>query len=331
MEQKTLVFSRDRAMQLDAVLRSFFLHCQDSEFTRIQVLYCASTDLHAQQYEILKEDYPQVYFVQQRDFRNDVLRILDPYPAGGSSQQIFKLLNQLISFVLRLERLPVRLLRSILFRLRVKALGRLIPLQPVESHILFLVDDNLFVRDFSLGDFLAVLKDHPDALGLSLRLGRNTTYCYTMNQSQSLPQFEIVQHGILKFDWTTSELDFAYPLEVSSSVYRSEGLFSLIAIQPFNNPNELEYQLAISANYFKSKNPFLLCPESSYTFCNPLNLVQSFASNRSSSNTEYSSEHLATLFEQGYRIDVKAYDGFTPVSCHQEVPLEFYKLDKDLS
>ena len=201
----------------------------------------------------------------------------------------------------------------------------------MESHILFLVDDNLFVRDFSLGDFLAVLKDHPDALGLSLRLGRNTTYCYTMNQSQSLPQFEIVQHGILKFDWTTSELDFAYPLEVSSSVYRSEGLFSLIAIQPFNNPNELEYQLAISANYFKSKNPFLLCPESSYTFCNPLNLVQSFASNRSSSNTEYSSEHLATLFEQGYRIDVKAYDGFTPVSCHQEVPLEFYKLDKDLS
>jgi len=321
---KTLIFSRDRALQLDAVLRSFFLHCQDSEKTQVYVLYYATTSVHAQQYKTLKAEYPQVNFVQQRDFRSDVLRLLNPYSIGSSAQRFFTVLNQILSFVIMLERLRVRLLRSILLRLRVNILGRLIP-SPEEGYTLLLVDDNLFVKGFSLGDSMVALQTNPEALGFSLRLGRNTVYCYSMDQPQTLPEFNVIEQSILKFDWTTSELDFAYPLEVSSSIYRSKEIFPLIARQTFNNPNELEYQLAVSAELFKQKNPYLLCPESSYTFCNPLNIVQNFAPNRASDKIAYSSEHLADIFDQGLRINVYAYEGFVPQSCHQEVFLKFFQ------
>ena len=52
-----LVFSRDRAMQLDATLRSFLLHCMDGDQAQITVLYQASSPLHARQYAELAEEH----------------------------------------------------------------------------------------------------------------------------------------------------------------------------------------------------------------------------------------------------------------------------------
>jgi len=34
-----LIFSKDRALQLDAALRSFLLHCKDPELSEIRILY----------------------------------------------------------------------------------------------------------------------------------------------------------------------------------------------------------------------------------------------------------------------------------------------------
>ena len=313
-------------MQLDAVLRSFFLHCQDCEQDQVYILYRASAGQHARQYLALQKAYPKVKFVPQDDFRRDVLQIINPYARGSFDERRYLALNGTISSLLPLELFPSRILQSILYRLRSKILGNLFPALPQESHILFLVDDNIVVSDFSLRESLQLLRDHPNALGFSLRLGKNTTYCYAMDQAQRLPEYTPLEGGTLKFDWTTSELDFAYPLEVSSSVYRLKDILPLIVRQPFSNPNELEYQLAVSAGQFSQQMPFLLCPEKSLTFCNPLNLVQNFSPNRASDAMEYSSARLADLFDQGYRIRVEAYDGFIPQSCHQEVVLEFSRL-----
>ncbi len=321
----TLIFSRDRAMQLDAVLRSFFLRCLDGELEQVYVLYRTSTEQHARQYAALQETYPTVNFVTQGEFRRDVLRIANPYGGGSLAERRYTALNELISNLISLERFPLRYWQSALYRLRTKILGHLFPTPPEDSHILFLVDDNLFVRDFSLRESAQLLRGHPRALGFSLRLGENTAYCYAMDHAQALPEFASLGAGVLKFDWTTSELDFAYPLEISSSVYRLKDIFPVIVRQPFSNPNELEYQLAVSAAQYSQRMPFLLCPEKSLTFCNPLNLVQNFAPNRASDAMEYSSEHLADLFDQGYRVQIEAFRGFVPQSCHQEVALEFYK------
>ncbi|MBC8394796.1 MAG: hypothetical protein H8E17_19790 [Deltaproteobacteria bacterium] len=211
-----------------------------------------------------------------------------------------------------------------------RILGNLFPALSDKRYMLFLVDDNLFVRDFCLDEITRSLQNTPDAMGFSLRLGKNVTHCYTTDLPQSLPEVAGSKNKILKFNWTTAESDFAYPLEVSSSVYRSKDVVPMIAKKPFENPNELEFQMAVSAGTFSEKMPFLLCPEQSLTFCNPLNMVQTSTPNRAGVSVEYNSEHLAAMFDQGYRIDVEKYSGFTPQSCHQEVPLEFYRLESDV-
>lgn len=322
---KAIIFSRDRAMQLDATLCSLFLRCKDCDLIRVNVLYRASKGQQERQYQVLKAAYPQVNFIAQDNFRKDMLEILDPFSVRSLSKTVFRALNFLIAGMISLEQLPVRYLRSILLRLRTNVIGKLFSTPPNDKFVLFLVDDNLFVREFYINECVQELQTCHGALGMSLRLGTNITYCYTVDQSQPQPKLKPMKNRILKFDWTTSELDFGYPLEVSSSIYRLRDIFPVITIQPFSNPNELEYQLAVSANKFSQEMPYLLCPTQSYTFCNPVNVVQNFVSNRAGSNTQYSNENLATLFDQGYRVNVSTYSGFVPEGCHQEVPLEFFR------
>ncbi|MBL0176295.1 MAG: hypothetical protein IPP94_13675 [Ignavibacteria bacterium] len=82
--------------------------------------------------------------------------------------------------------------------------------------ILFVVDDTLFVRPFSLEGTARALASHAQALGFSLRLGRNTRYCYMSGEMQPLPRFRSAGPGCLLFRWDGARHDFKYPLEVSS-------------------------------------------------------------------------------------------------------------------
>src|SRR4030042_1966805 len=97
----SLIFSKDRALQLDATLRSFLLYCKDPELSEIRVLYTTTTSLHEEQYRQLQK--------------------------------------------------------------------------------------------------------HPYAIGFSLRLGKNTTYCYPLDKGQRLPEFQTIEQDILKYNWTNAE------------------------------------------------------------------------------------------------------------------------------
>lgn len=266
----SLVFSKDRALQLDATLHSFLLHCQDIEKSDIKVLYTTSNELHQKQYKELSQKYESITFVQEAAFREDVLSFLEQ-----------------------------------------------------AACVLFLVDDNLFVRDFSLLKIMESLEKHPDSIGFSLRLGKNTTYTYMLDTVQELPDFTILDNDTLKFNWTISEFDFGYPLEVSCSLYRVHDILPFIEQLHFTNPNILEGQMSIHRSFFHKLQPFLLCFEQSVAFCSPLNKVQTvLPSNRSGSNVEYTPENLARLFDKGYRIDVEYYTDFLPSACHQEIDLK---------
>jgi glycosyltransferase involved in cell wall biosynthesis/tetratricopeptide (TPR) repeat protein len=196
-------------------------------------------------------------------------------------------------------------------------------LAPYEN-VLFLVDDNIFIEDFCLRDAIEALDEDQSALGFSLRVGRNTNYCYPLDAPQRLPAFTPVGKGTLRFDWRTADHDFGYPLEVSSSLYRTDDLFPLLAELPFRNPNTLEEGMAAKKALFAQEKPHLLCLECSATFCAPVNKVQSVvAENRSGSDINQSPESLAVIFERGSRIRIEAFCGFRPNACHQEVKLVF--------
>ena len=268
-----LIFSKDRAMQLQAVIDSFFLHCGDSDRLKLFVLYKTTNDLHRRQYEKLIDKYPNVVFVEEVGFRGQVLTVLKGF-----------------------------------------------------EYVLFLVDDNLFVRDFCLANITENLKTNPDAIGFSLRLGRNTNYCYPHDASQSLPAFEQLGDGILRYDWTRAEIDFGYPLELSSSAYRTRDIVTLLEQFEFDNPNILEELMAANAGLYAQTHRNLLCYDSSAAFCNPVNKVQNVYGNRTGADHRYTLDNLADMFEKGVRIDVEKYSGFVPNACHQEIELYFKDL-----
>ena len=146
-----------------------------------------------------------------------------------------------------------------------------------------------------------------------------------MDRNQSLPSFNGRQGNVLKYDWTKAELDFGYPLELSSSIYRIADLLPLLNQMGFTNPNTLEFMLDTHKKRYEREKSHLLCFEQSVTFCNPLNVVQTAWQNRSGGRAEYSSERLARMFMEGYRVDVAAYSGMRPNACHQLAELEFFK------
>jgi hypothetical protein len=315
-----LIFSHNRALQLDGTLRSFIKHCRDVESLDLFVLYLTSSKLHARLYTQLKQEYamwPQIAFIEQRNFRRDVLELL--YRSKHEKQ--------------------ADIIRGVLISMgwRFGFLNNLWKKQEATVQtILFLVDDNIFVKDFCLLDADRELKKNPDVLGFSLRLGTNTTYCYSLDRPQMLPAFERISNSanelvtcksntpsILKFNWTAGEADFGYPLEVSSSIYRVGDIRPVLNVLPFQNPNFLESKLTQQAYRFRLSKPHLLCYDRSVTFCNPINKVQKLHQNRAGVKVSYSVEELARRYEMGERVKVAEYDGFVPTGCHQEVELNF--------
>jgi hypothetical protein len=298
-----VVFSRDRAMQLDGTLRSFFLHCRDADKVTFTVLYKATNAIHREQYSRLQSEYSRygVKFVPESNFKSDLMDLVDPAMNGNT-------VSTLYSHCLRLLR-PIRFVIGGLRK------------RPRENHVLFLVDDNLFVRDFDVGVALGALSVHQDCAGFTLRLGVNTTFCYPQRRSQTIPGFLRVAQDVLKFRWVSAEGDFAYPLEVSSSIYRAHDVLPWLSYIKFSNPNSLESALAGKARFFRKRQPGLLCYSNSVTFCNPANKVQTLVDNRAGAKTEYSAEQLSALFERGYRINIENYTGYVPSACHDEVDL----------
>ena len=267
---KAIAFSKDRALQLDGLLRSLVLHA--AEPVEASVIAKATSARHAAAYAELACAHPATRIIGEGDFEADVRQLLAD--AG--------------------------------------------------DHVLFLVDDTLFVRPWSPALCVAALDRHPDALGFSLRLGRNTTYCYPAARVQAVPRFAVSNGGeMVGWQWAGPDADgdFAYPLEVSSSVYRTQDILDILTGVGFRNPNELELVLASRAPAAAHLRPSLLALGTSVAFSNPCNKVQEVFANRAGSEPARSPEALLELWEEGYRLDVAALAGHTPRGAHEEAAL----------
>jgi len=305
-----ILFSKDRAMQVDATLQSFFVHCQNPENAVINILYACSNEQHEHQYLQLSETWgksQQVKFTRERNFRKDFLNLLNPFHRISFQNLSFKLL---MMKDLRITR-----------RLR-----RLIAVPHTNALVLFLVDDTIFTSEFSLTEISSALTTNPDTLGFSLRLGKNITHSYMLRRDEVQPIFNAVGNNILKFRWIDADMDFNYPIEVSSSAYRLVDIISSLISVPFDDPNFLEGGMNVNKAKFLSTHPNLLCYTLSVAFCNPINVVQTVSpENRRGEEVHYSSTELASLFDQGKRINIDPFHHFIPNSCHMELKLEFNK------
>ncbi|MDH7516024.1 MAG: glycosyltransferase family A protein [Bacteroidota bacterium] len=264
-----LVFSRNRAFQLDGLLRSLFRHCPDIVTQAdITVLYRAEGDPHASAYALLKDEMVSVpvTFTEETSFREDVLTVLGRYET-----------------------------------------------------VVFLVDDSLFTRPCPLASARLALERDRRVLGVSFRLGVNTTWSYMSGTPQRLPRFHSESNGFLRWRWVGCRHDFGYPLELSASLYRASDILPIGEGWPFDSPSTFEALLASAARRYRKTRPDMLCCPVSTCFSIPANRVQNVIPNPAGERPEYSADALCRFFLDGGRLDISAYDGFVPRACHQEV------------
>ena len=271
-ENVTIIFSKNRALQLDACIRTLLENCKDVlQTSDVNVLYMAEK-MHKESYQTLYKGYTDINFVEEVDFKQDLLRLLQD-----------------------------------------------------KIGVLFVVDDTIFTDEFSLQDILSDLFDNGNSIGFTLRLGGNTNFCYPFNCGQNVPLLSPGGNntGGCKYHWYNEPLDFGYPLEVSSSVYRVNDLLPFLKTGSFNNPNSLEAIMLNNVRKFVVSKPYLYCFEKSVAFANPLNRVQTYNNNRAEN---IDAEYLLNQFEEGSRIDVNPFKHFKSNAAHQFVPVDFVKL-----
>ena len=271
-EVQVIIFSKNRSLQLEACLHSFYDNCVEK--VDINVLYTTTNDDHENSYKKLQKTYKNVVFLQEKSFKSDLLGILTD-----------------------------------------------------KTYVLFVCDDAIFTDSFSLQKTIDFLKRHSKTIGFSFRLGTNTQYCYSHNMPQDLPEYTLYDN-IMLFDWTTAQLDFQYPVELSSSIYKIDDILPILDQCEYKNPNDLEWVFYINLNYFANLKQLLGCFEISVAFCNPINKVQNVNNNRSGENYEFNSENLLKIFNKGYRIDLSNFKGFVSSACHQEVHFSLRRDDE---
>lgn len=72
---KGIIFSKDRPIQLDALLRSYYLYCERP--TSLVVIYNTSNDKFQKAYNELELIYPKANFIKEINFRNDLINELN--------------------------------------------------------------------------------------------------------------------------------------------------------------------------------------------------------------------------------------------------------------
>lgn len=148
---------------------------------------------------------------------------------------------------------------------------------------------------------------------VTLRQGRNTTFCHPLQREQQVPER-------FPWRWRDADLDFAYPLSLNSTVYHSRDLEPLLDFH-FTNPTEMEAQLA--ANAAKLTVEWMTAPEHSCTVSTPHNLVSVSSGNPVSGVPDWGPQALYEAYMDGVRIDVAELDYDLVDAAHVELPLHF--------
>ena len=266
-----IIFSKNRACQLDLLLRSIETFFYSLEEIGISVLY-TTTDIDFELgYEKLKTKFNWVEF--HKEHRE----------AGSFKIQLLRLVQSNVPY------------------------------------LAFLVDDNFFKNNFALQDpVFQIFENRNDILCLSLRLGINIEYCYSLDKKSPPPKFE--SKGVWK--WKGKPGDWSYPMSLDGHIFRVDQIMPLLKKCPYSNPNILESQL--------SKNPpplsRMICYDQSRIMNLPLNKVQNIYPNRSGNLDVAKLNDL--YFSKNQQIDLEPLKHFVNISPHQELDIQF-KLENE--
>ena len=176
----------------------------------------------------------------------------------------------------------------------------------VDGRVVFHTDDDVFFRAPEAG-----LLDRPEVV--SLRLGRNTTWCQTNGVAQAPPES-------MRWRWRNGEEDFGYPLSINATVYDVSDLVPLLDFA-FGHPTELEGRLADRRGRFTPE--WMVAGEHSCCVSLPVNVTSPWSRCPRGADPAYQPDALCARYLAGWRMDFEAMDFGAVVGAHQEVDLVF--------
>jgi len=167
-----------------------------------------------------------------------------------------------------------------------------------------------------------ILRFDADLLCVSLRLGRNTTECYSLRRPQQFP-------GSLAWPYAAATGDFAYPGSLDGHVFRVDDFASLIDGGNWSNPNELEEHLAHACRLQADKWR-MACYDHSILVGIPINSVTpTHGSNRHGEHHPVTTSELNERFLQGARLSLDTVDPKLVDAAHVEFPLRWEEAKED--
>jgi hypothetical protein len=167
------------------------------------------------------------------------------------------------------------------------------------QYILFAVDDIVVKDTVDITECIKAMEQY-DAYGFFLRLGKDLSECYSMNQKQPLPPFQ-EQGGVMIWQFNTGKWDWLYPNTVDMTLYRKKDIKADLEYMNFHAPNTLEGQWTYKIRHVQHRKG--VCFSKTKIVNLPLNKVQNtFPQNRAMS--EYSTNDLLNCFLKGKKMDI---------------------------
>lgn len=304
-----IVFSRNRALQLEALLRSLKEHDPQAEdHLETVVLHRYDPGPHQNSLEELIEEVGGVKHKSAHEkLDSDVSGVKfvaeDPpapdRPWGWDSEHgpgwIYHspFANQVIDLIRQ---------------------------NPRFQYVMFMVDDMVVKGPTPWLHVQELLHNNPKVLNVQLRLGTAMTECYPLSRSQKVPELRDFQIWKL-WKWWGADGDWGYPLSVDGAVFRKWDIFNLLQGTEFSNPNSLEANIQRHIPHFH--DTVCACLEVSRVFNIPANRVQDDYKNRHMDQPVTDSEYFLGMWNRGLRIDLEPLREIQNNDAHFEVDLNF--------
>jgi len=179
-----------------------------------------------------------------------------------------------------------------------------------KPYICFLVDDLVWLNTIDVDAFRR-FKQYPFIATLSLRLHPGITYSYTKNKDINLPKLHRGNIWMCRGEQSY----WGYPMSLDGNIFRREDIMFLLNALKYNNPNELEGQMAA----YPLDKSWMMCQNRPSVVGLPLNIVQTVCTNR---HAGYDAKEFAKMYDEGKRLKIPEFDK-TPNSCHVEIKPEW--------
>eukprot|EP00656_Telonema_subtile_P056899 TRINITY_DN9230_c0_g1_i1.p1 TRINITY_DN9230_c0_g1~~TRINITY_DN9230_c0_g1_i1.p1 ORF type:complete len:291 (+),score=59.95 TRINITY_DN9230_c0_g1_i1:200-1072(+) len=186
------------------------------------------------------------------------------------------------------------------------------------DHVLLCCDDSLYFREVDMRNVVGVLADK-QVVSYHLMLHPGLSFCHPQGKPSS-PPAAMMPAGTHSNKWIRlmGSLEWNYPWDLSSTVYRREDVVSMLecivaqsGVQGISHPNRLELsgmKAVLSGSAPEGFTGALAaCPVAPTAAAVVLNRVQEIFENPIYEETNQSVEDLEALFWEGRRFDTAFY------------------------